>query len=143
VPALVRWPGKVKPGSRSEAPIITPDFYPTILEAAGVKTSPRQIDGVSLVPLLRGADNPKRPALYWHYPHCDAEPYSVVRKGDMKLIEFLADGRRELYNLRDDPEERTNLADRLPSKTSSLCRALAVTHNSLAQTVFANLSEEC
>ena len=56
VPALIRWPGKVKPGSISDTPIISPDFYPTILEAADVKVGPRQVvDGVSLVPLLTGA----------------------------------------------------------------------------------------
>jgi arylsulfatase A len=125
VPAFVRWPGKVKAGSRSDTPLITSDFYPTILEAAGVKVGPRQvIDGVSLVPLLTGAGKLERRALYWHYPHCDSKPYSVVRQGDLKLIEFLADGRCELYNLREDPEEKVNLADRLPDQANRLRRAL-------------------
>src|SRR5262249_60109922 len=101
VPALIRWPGWVKPLSISETPIISPDFYPTVLEAAGVKVGPRQVvDGVSLVPLLTGAAQLDRPALYWHFPHCDFGPYSVVRQGDFKLIEFIGDSRYELYNLR-------------------------------------------
>ena len=101
VPALVRWAGKVKPGSIADTPVITPDFYPTVLEAAGVKVGSRQVvDGVSLVPLLSGAAALDRPALYWHFPHCDLGPYSVVRQGDFKLVEFLGDGRDELYNLR-------------------------------------------
>jgi arylsulfatase A-like enzyme len=126
VPALVRWPGKVKPGSISDTPVVTPDFYPTVLEAAGVKAGTRQVvDGISLVPLLTGAGGLARPALYWHYPHCDSEPYSVVRRGDLKLIEFLGDGRCELYNLREDPGEKTNLAGRMPEKLGSLRRDLA------------------
>lgn len=126
VPAIVRWPGKVKAGSSSDTPIITPDFYPTVLEAAGIKVGPRQVvDGVSLVPLLTGAGRLKRSALYWHYPHCDTEPYSVVRQGDFKLIEFLAGGRCELYNLREDSEEKVNLAKRLPGRASRLRRAVA------------------
>jgi arylsulfatase A-like enzyme len=126
VPALVRWPGKVKPGGVSDTPVISPDFYPTVLEAAGVKVGPRQvIDGLSLVPLLTGAVPPDRPALYWHFPHCDPGPYSVVRQGDLKLIEFIGDGRYELYNLREDREETTNLADRMPEKRATLRRDLA------------------
>jgi arylsulfatase A-like enzyme len=126
VPALFRWPGKVKPGSVSDTPIISPDIYPTILEAAGVKAGARQVvDGVSLVPVLTGAAPLKRPGLYWHFPHCDLGPYSVVRQGDFKLIEFLGDGRCELYNLREDREEKTDLADRMPEKLASLRRDLA------------------
>jgi arylsulfatase A-like enzyme len=126
VPALIRWPGKVKPGSISDTPIISPDFYPTVLEAAGVKVGPRQVvDGLSLVPLLTGAAPLKRPALYWHFPHCDPGPYSAVRRGGLKLIEFIGDGRYELYNLREDKEEKTNLAGRMPTKLASLRRDLA------------------
>lgn len=126
VPAIVRWPGKVKPGSVSDVPVISPDFYPTVLETAGVKVGPRQVvDGLSLVPLLTGAGPLDRTALYWHFPHCDLGPYSVVRQGDFKLIEFLGDGRCELYNLREDGEEKTNLADRMPEKLAELRANLA------------------
>jgi arylsulfatase A-like enzyme len=116
----------VRSGSISDTPVIGPDFYPTVLEAAGVKVVPRQVvDGLSLVPLLiRGAPL-KRRALDWHFPHCDPEPYSVVRRGDLKLIEFLGDARCALYNLREDPEEKTNLADRMPEELGRLRRDLA------------------
>jgi arylsulfatase A-like enzyme len=126
VPALVRWPGRVKPGSISDTPIISPDIYPTVLEAAGVKIGPRQVvDGRSLVPLLTGAAPLKRPGLYWHFPHCDLGPYSVVRRGDFKLIEFTGAGRSELYNLREDRGEKTDLAGRMPEKLGSLRGDLA------------------
>jgi arylsulfatase A-like enzyme len=126
VPVIVRWPGKVRPGSTSDTPVIGPDFYPTVLEAAGVMVSPRQVvDGLSLVPLLTRGAPLRRRALYWHFPHCDPEPYSVVRRGDLKLIEFLGDARRELYDLREDPEEKTDLAGRMPGELGRLRGDLA------------------
>jgi arylsulfatase A-like enzyme len=142
VPAMIRWPGKVKPKSISDTPIISPDIYPTILEAAGVKVGPRQVvDGLSLVPLLTGAAPLKRPSLYWHFPHCDLGPYSVVRQGDFKLIEFLGDGRSELYNLRADKEEKTNLADRMPEKRDSLRRDVAHWRKSVGAQMPTRLSD--
>jgi arylsulfatase A-like enzyme len=102
------------------------DIYPTVLEAAGVKVGPKQVvDGLNLVPLLTAAAALKRPTLYWHFPHCDLGPYSAMCQGDFKLIEFLGDGRCELYNLREDSEEKTNLAERMPEKLGSLRSDLA------------------
>ena len=108
-------------------PVISADLYPTLLEAAGVEDRPgHQPDGVSLVPLLRQAGDLERDALFWHYPHHQhyqqggAMPYSAVRAGDFKLIEFLDDDRVELYNLRDDPGEQHDLATRMPDKVQDL-----------------------
>ncbi|HEV8061991.1 MAG TPA: sulfatase [Gemmataceae bacterium] len=116
-PLIVRWPGTVKPGSSSDVPVITTDFYPTLLEAAGLKLMPEQHrDGASLVSVLRGeraskglADRP----LLWHYPHYSNQgggPAGAVRLGDWKFIEFYEDGHVELFSLRNDPGERKNLA---------------------------------
>jgi arylsulfatase A-like enzyme len=66
------------------------------------------------MPLLRGGKLRER-ALYWHYPHYSnqgGEPGSAIREGDWKLIEFHADGRRELFNLREDEGERINLIEK-------------------------------
>ncbi len=112
VPLIVGWPGVVKPGTTSSVPVITHDLYPTLLEACGVSTK-EMIDGVSLVPLLRGGAGPKREALYWHYPHYSnqgAQPGGAIRMGDLKLIEFYEDGRRELFDLKADLSENRNLA---------------------------------
>lgn len=121
VPLIVLWPGVTKPGGVCDTPVITADLYPTLLEATGLKDAPKhRPDGVSLVPLLRGTGDLKRDALFWHYPHHQhyqqggAMPYSVVREGDLKLIEQLDDGRLELYNLRDDPGEQHDLAAEKP-----------------------------
>lgn len=111
-PLIVRYPGVVKPGMVIETPAISVDFLPTFRDACGLK--PARLDGVSLMPLLRGGRIKARP-LFWHYPHYSNQggaPASAIRQGDWKLIEFLADGRRELFNLRDDPGEQINLVER-------------------------------
>ena len=113
-PLIARWPGRVAAGSRCRVPVTSPDFYPTLLEAAGLSPIPDQhVDGASFVPLLEGAGEPEREAIFWHYPHYGNQggtPGSSVRRGDWKLIEFFEDGRRELYNLRDDLSEDRDVA---------------------------------
>jgi len=128
VPLLVRWPGVTPPGSLCTTPVITPDFYPTLLEMAGLKSARHQVvDGRSLVPLLRQRGAFRRNALYWHYPHYHpggATPYSAVRAGDWKLIEFFEDQHVELYHLRDDLGETNDLAAAHPAKARALRRQL-------------------
>ena len=75
----------------------------------------QHVDGVSLAPLLKGADAPKIKDrnLYWHYPHYGnqgGEPSSIIRRGVWKLIHYWEDGRDELYNLQNDPREQTDVA---------------------------------
>ena len=123
-PLIVNWPGVTVPGTTCAEPVTSPDFYPTFLELAGLDPRPVQhVDGVSLVPLFRGANGLEREAIFWHYPHYGNQggtPGSSVRVGDYKLIEFFEDGRLELYNLCDDIGEDINLADILPEKTREL-----------------------
>jgi len=113
-PLIARWPGQIEPGSRCTEPMTSPDFYPTLLEAAGLDPLPQQhCDGVSIMPLLTGRGTPERDAIYWHYPHYGNQggtPGCSVRMGDYKLIEFFEDGRLELYNLREDISEDHDLA---------------------------------
>jgi arylsulfatase A-like enzyme len=123
-PLLVKWPGVVEPGSVCTVPVTSPDFYPTMLEMAGLDLRPRQhTDGVSLVPLLRGGDTLDREAIFWHYPHYGNQggtPGSSVRAGDYKLIEFFEDGSVELYNLREDIGEDHDLSEEEPEVTARL-----------------------
>jgi arylsulfatase A-like enzyme len=104
--------------------VTSPDFYPTMLEMAGLDLRPRQhTDGVSLVPLLRGGDTLDREAIFWHYPHYGNQggtPGSSVRAGDYKLIEFFEDGSVELYNLREDIGEDHDLSEEEPEVTARL-----------------------
>ena len=124
-PYIITWPGITKPGSVSHEPVISTDFYPTILEATQSPMKPTQhADGVSLVPLLKGeAEHLHRKALFWHYPHYANQggfPSGVVRMGDWKLIERYEDGRVHLYNLKDDAGERSDLAETQSDRVTSM-----------------------
>jgi arylsulfatase A-like enzyme len=127
-PLIVRGPGVAKPGSLCAEPVTSPDFYPTFLELAGMPPQPEQhMDGVSILPLLHGAEKLEREAIFWHFPHyCNqgGTPGCSVRAGDYKLIEFFEDGRLELYNLRDDLGERNNLAAAEPETADRLHKLL-------------------
>jgi len=132
VPAIVRWPGVTRAGRVCDVPIIGIDFYPTILEMAHApRPTGHTLDGESLVPLLTEKADLKRDAIFWHFP-AYLEPYNdrqwpwritpaaAIRQGDWKLIEFFEDGRLELYNVRDDISETTNLTDTEPARAKML-----------------------
>ena len=133
VPAIVKWPGVTKPGTVSSTVLIGPDFYPTMLEMAQLPLEPKQhVDGVSFAPVLKGKPENIRDAVYWHFPHyigaghpTPARPCSVVRSGDWKLIESLEDGSAQLFNLKDDQAETTDLALKMPEKVKILKDMLA------------------
>ena len=117
-PLFVRWPGVVEPETVCSVPVTSTDFYPTFLEAAGLDLIPDQhVDGVSLLPLLKGEGLLARDAIFWHYPHYGNQggtPGSSVRKGTHKLIEFFEDNRIELYDLENDPSEKHDLSQEQP-----------------------------
>jgi arylsulfatase A-like enzyme len=139
-PMCVRWPGVVKPGTCCDTPIIGIDFYPTILEITGAhKPKGKLLDGVSIIPLLKGGRNLNREALFWHFPaylqgkakgardpYFRTRPAAAIRAGDWKLIEYFEDGALELYNLKDDIGEQKNLAELMPDKTRELYKQMLV-----------------
>lgn len=130
VPFIVRWPGQVKAGAACETPAIHVDIYPTLVAIAGGKLPATQVfDGESLLPLMRNVETPlKRTAIFQHFPgylgagvdQWRTTPVSVIQAGDWKLLEYLEDGRLELYNLRDDLGESKNLAPSEPAKAREL-----------------------
>jgi len=123
-PFLIRWPGVAPPNAKCDVPVISTDFYPTILEMAGLPPkSGQHRDGVSLVPLMKGGTQLERDAIYWHYPHYANQggfPGGAIRMGDWKLIERLEDGRVHLYNLRLDVGEREDLAFAYPERVAAM-----------------------
>ncbi len=122
-PLLVRWPAVVKAGSVFGTPVSSPDFFPTLLEAANAKPQPDQtLDGMSLMPVFKGGTPPERP-LFWHYPHYGNQggaPSAAIRRGDWKLIEWQEDGRTELFNLAKDLSEQNDLAGKEPRRVTQL-----------------------
>jgi arylsulfatase A-like enzyme len=122
-PMIVKWPGKVRPGSTCAVPVASVDFFPTFLEIAGVKL-PCKVDGQSLVPLLKQSGTVARDALYWHYPHYwngnAVRPAGAVRAGDWKLIEYYEDMRVELFDLKTDLSETRDLAAEDPDQADRL-----------------------
>lgn len=128
-PYLVRWPGVTKPGSTCAEPVCSVDFYPTMLDMAGLPARPKQhLDGRSLKPLLSGEKKTLgRDALYWHYPHYSNQggfPGGAIRCGDWKLIERYEDGRVHLYNLADDLGERNDVASDHPDRVAEMRKKL-------------------
>jgi arylsulfatase A len=127
VPCIVRWTGKIPAAKESAAVGSTIDFYPTFLDAANVAPGEHQkLDGVSLLPVLRSPSvSLPRDTLYWHLPHYHhSTPASAIRQGEWKLIEFFENGALELYNLRDDIGEHTNLALQFPDRVKTMHLAL-------------------
>ncbi len=133
VPFMVRGPG-IAPGSWCHQPVVAYDWYPTICRWAQVKENmPAKIDGGDLAPLLSGKDQPvvrHETALLFHFPHYQGDtPQSAIREGDYKLIFSYEEGTRKLFDLRQDPGERndlapqrTDLADRLDGKLRAILK---------------------
>ena len=129
-PFIVRWSGVTRPGSTCDVAAIHVDLFPTLLEIAGAAApTDYSLDGESLVPLLRDTQAKlKRDAVFQHFPGYlgagegtwRTTPVSLVHSGEWKLMEFLEDGRLELYNLRDDIGETKNLAASQAEKAKEL-----------------------
>lgn len=123
-PFLIRAPGVSTAGTVCDTPVISTDFYPTMLDLAGAPSKSKQhLDGRSLVPLMKADGNFKRGPLYWHYPHYSNQggiPGGAIREGDYKLIERYEDGQVHLYNLASDIGERADLAEEMPDRVKSM-----------------------
>ena len=122
-PLIVRWPGVTAPNSVCRTATMSTDYYPTILQMAGLPLRPEQhVDGVSLVPLLKGGTIAGRP-LFWHYPHYSNQgggPCGTVRVGNLKLVEWFEDMRVEMFDLKSDLEEKHDLAGKMPEQARAL-----------------------
>lgn len=127
VPYIVCLPWMEHDGQKNNTPVAGSDFYPTILDLAGVPLrSQKDIDGKSIVPLLKGQQIEERP-LFWHYPHYSNQggrPVSMMRQGDWKIIHYWEDGHSELYNLTMDIYEGTDLASSHSEKVREMSAIL-------------------
>ncbi|UCG59701.1 MAG: sulfatase [Phycisphaerales bacterium] len=124
-PLIVRWLNVIEPGTISDEPVTSVDYLPTICEAAGAALPhDRAIDGVSILEHLRsnGRMTLHRDAIFWHFPHYRGNivPYSIIRAGDWKLIKRYDGKRFELFNLKADMPETTDLSQKRPGKVKEL-----------------------
>jgi len=124
IPLLVRWPGVTPRGTACSEPVILMDLFHTLRAAAVPASLPAAgADGLDLTGLLKDpASKLPREALYFHYPHYyeTTTPVSAARAGDWKLLEYFEDNRIDLFHLRDDPGETTDLAAQRPDKAAEL-----------------------
>lgn len=122
VPTIVRWPSRVPSGSISSIPIVTMDWFPTILDYLG-EHIPNYVDGESLKSIFENPEENIERDLFWHFPHYrtpDVLPYSIVRSGDYKLIYYFDGSEAELYDLSNDSKEEKNLVTEFPQMVSLL-----------------------
>ncbi len=132
-PMIVKWPGKVKAGTRNNQYTIIEDHFPTLLEMAQVKNykTKQPVDGKSFIPMLEGkqTDYNKR-ALFWHFPNLWGNDgpgigtTSTIRKGDWKLVYYYETGKRELFNVTNDIGETRDLAASNPKMVNKLAKEL-------------------
>jgi arylsulfatase A len=125
VPVIVKWAGVKKPGSEVKTPIVSTDFYPSILEMTGLDQLPDQhMDGKSFVPLLQGKNDINRDAIFWHFPHYSnhgmQSPGGAVRYKNFKLLEYFENGTVQLFDLDKDLGELHDIAKENPAKVKEL-----------------------
>jgi arylsulfatase A-like enzyme len=122
VPLMIRWPNVIKPLQLNDTPVISMDFFPTILDICELDVEPL-CDGVSLTPLFHGKQI-DRPSIFFHFPnyawHRSNSLAGAVRSGDYKLVRHYATGDLELYNVTEDVSETNNLAPVHPKLTQRL-----------------------
>ena len=124
-PMIIKWSGEGKAGTTCDVPVISNDFFPTILDMLGFPI-PRDVDhdGESIVPLLKGEDNLEREAIYWHFPHYSnhgkQSPGGAIRCGDYKLLEYFENNTVQLFNLKTDIGEQHDLSGSEVEKVAEL-----------------------
>jgi len=134
-PLLIYWPKQGEHGTSSDVPVISTDFYSTILDMVGADPKPRGangVDGSSLVPILKGdktgMEQLKQKPLFWHFPHYSnhgaQSPGGAVRYGDYKLIEYYENNMVQLFNIQTDPGEQRDLSRTEPDKVKQLVAML-------------------
>ncbi len=129
VPLAIKWPNVIKKGTKCKVPVTNIDILPTFAEIAGIKNLPKNVDGLSITPLLKQTGDIKRQTIFWHYPHYHRfgyMPSGAVLEGKYKLIEwyekskFGLDHPVSLFDLENDLGENEDLADKMPDKAKEL-----------------------
>lgn len=124
VPCMIRWPGKIQPGTVNDSVSSALDWFPTFCAAAGIEVpADLPLDGQNLLPHLTGeTDAAKSRQLFWElgaHPELDRKPWSALLDGEWKYLETPKDG-EFLFNLSDDPNEAKNLAKELSARLQKM-----------------------
>ncbi len=134
VPTLISWPHQIAAGSVSQQYITNTDYTPTFLELLGEKKVDLP-DAMSFYPVLKDAKaTMDRGAIFWHYPHFSNQmgrPSGAVRMGDWKLVKSYETNESELFNLKEDLSETTDLSKKFPAKAKELLSKLDQWNNSV------------
>ena len=121
VPGIVRWPGKVQPGTVSDVPIIGSDIFTTVLELAGAAVpTDRTIDGVNILPACSGQEVDRPVPLFWRTHIAPPASHAAMRIGDWKIVADEKLEKFQLYEIAKDAEEKINLASKMPDKLSEM-----------------------
>lgn len=154
-PMIVKWPGHTEAGSSTDRYLMIEDFYPSLLEMAGVAmpdSLPQTMDGKSFIPLIDGSKDPSADReLIWNFPNIwgnngpGINLNCAIRKGPWKLIYYYDSGKKELYNIPDDISESHNLASEYPEIVEDLSRRLGETLRSMdaQRPAFASTGQMC
>lgn len=125
VPGIVRWPGKTPPGSTSHVPVIGSDLFVTAVAIGGAKLpADRVLDGGNLLPAITGQSVERTRPLYWRCPIAREPLKMALRIGDWKILADDSLQQFELYNLKDDPQEKAELSTSQPAKLAELKSAI-------------------
>jgi len=132
VPAIAWWPGKIKPNSVSDEPLISIDVMPTLLSLAGVKSPARKLDGVDFSPVILRQESLKPRPLFWASLGNNGRRSEAMRADHWKLVVqhpgaqpgSFENTKLELFNLAEDPSEKTNIADQHPERTQQMLKQL-------------------
>ena len=132
VPGIVRWPGKIKPGSSSEVPVIGTDVFTTVLGLAGVAVpTDRVIDGVDMLPALAGRQVEREYPLFWRTHVSSPQERVAMRVGDWKIVGDETLTHFELYNVPKDWQEKNDLAKEMPEKTEEMKKEIVALWNEI------------
>jgi len=128
VPGVARWPGKIKPGTVSDVPVIGSDLFATILEIAGIPLpDDRTIDGTSMLPAFQGEPVPRAIPMFWRTHVSQPDNRMAIRVGKWKLVSNDVMDAFLLFDIEADPREENDLAAAMPEKLEEMKKVLSQT----------------
>lgn len=111
VPGLMRWPGQIKAGSVSETPVINSDVFTTLCTITGIEPPNRVIDGTNILPVFSGGKVERKMPMYWRCNIAPGPLQIAMRQGDFTILADPAMKKFELYDIKNDPQQKNDLVE--------------------------------